>query len=630
MENLLWIILSPLAGFAISGLAGKYLPKGTTGWIASLAVLVSFVLSFSLFNGLLSNPAAIKKEYFTFIGSGNFHVNFALSVDRLTAMMMLIVTGIGFLIHVYSISYMHSDEGFYKFFAFLNLFIFNMLILIMGSNFLMLFFGWEGVGLCSYLLIGFWYQNEAYGKAARKAFVMNRIGDLGLLIGIFLIAWQFGSLDYDKVLDPAKLVAIAPGMITAICVLLFIGAMGKSAQIPLYTWLPDAMAGPTPVSALIHAATMVTAGIYLVVRTHVLFDMSVFAREFVLIIGLCTSILAALIGLKQNDIKKVLAYSTVSQLGFMFIALGSQAYVAAMFHLTTHAFFKALLFLGSGSVIHALDGEQDIRKMGGLRKAMPITFWTFLLGTLAICGFPYFSGFFSKDEILAEVYKHNVVLWALCVGSAGLTCIYMLRVLIVTFWGTFRGSEEQKHHLHESPALITIPLVILAVLSVFGGILNLPPLLSDSIAHGMHHFLSPALNLAEVPEELSPLSQLNLVVVTVVVLALAFWYVRHKYIAKQVVPETDDAMSGMGKVMANKFYVDEIFDASLVEPIEKTSDFTYKWLDRKWIDGLVNSFGKIANAMSNLYGKMQNGNLEYYLLYMVAGIILIVGYNLMK
>jgi NADH-quinone oxidoreductase subunit L len=608
------------------------MPEKLIGWISSLSILIAFVLSFMVFTRLNVDATSIKQMLFTFLSVGDLNVAFELQADRLTAIMMMVITGIGFLIHVYSISYMHGDAGFYKFFAYLNLFVFNMLVLVMGANFLMLFFGWEGVGLCSYLLIGFWYSNVDYGKAARKAFIMNRIGDLGLLLGLFLIVKQFGSLDYDIVFAKVQLQQFNPEMVNAICILLFIGAMGKSAQIPLYTWLPDAMAGPTPVSALIHAATMVTAGIYLVVRCHILYDFSVPAREFIMWIGLATSILAALIGLKQNDIKKVLAYSTVSQLGLMFIALGVGAYSAAMFHLITHAFFKALLFLGSGSVIHAMGGEQDIRKMGGLKKSMPITYWTFLLGTLAICGTPFFSGFFSKDEILASAFSHNTIVWALALGSALITCIYMFRVFMVTFLGGFRGTEEQKHHLHESPALITIPLLVLAVLSVFGGVLNLPHLLTHGAAQKLKTWLNPVLEKYQthMPHELSHTTEWMLIGSTLVVLIIAFVYTYTKYINGKVVPESDEAILGIGKVLSSKFYVDEAYDAAVTAPVNHLGDFTYKWIDRKVIDGIVNFTGVIVKKGSDLYGKIQTGNLENYLMYMVIGIIVILGLIIVK
>lgn len=628
MGILLFIILSPLIGFLFSGIFGRKLPKLLTGWISSVSVLVSFLLSANLYFSLKTMKTGFKEHLFSFLNTDGLIIGFDLQADRLTSVMMLIITGIGFLIHVYSISYMKEDDGFYKFFAFLNLFIFNMLVLVMGANFLMLFFGWEGVGLCSYLLIGFWYKNAEYGKAARKAFVMNRIGDLGLLIGLFIILFQFGSLDYDTVFS-SDLMQVKPAIITVICLLLFIGAIGKSAQIPLFTWLPDAMAGPTPVSALIHAATMVTAGVYMVVRCHVFYDLSLVAKEVILWTGMATSIMAALIGLKQNDIKKVLAYSTVSQLGLMFIALGLGAYTAAMFHLVTHAFFKALLFLGSGSVIHAMGGEQDIRKMGGLKKYIPVTYWTFLIGTLAISGFPFLSGFFSKDEILAEAYNHNVIVWILTVGSAGLTCIYMFRVFMVTFLGSFRGTEEQKHHLHESPILMTLPLIILAIFSVFGGILNLPPLLTHSLSHGLVHWLEPVLGSVE-HGGLSDLVQLNLVAVAVLVFVVGFLVVRWKYIKKASIPESDENQAGAGKLLANKFYVDEFYDVVIAEPVNKTGEGLYYWIDRSIIDGIVNGTGRLFAYFAKLYSKLQNGNVEFYLWYMVIGIIVIIGINLIK
>jgi len=390
------IILLPLLGFLFSGLLGKLLPKQIVGWISTLVVIVSFCFSLNLFLEKLWLNESVSEKWFTFLQVGGMQIDFAFTFDRLSGWMTLIITGIGSLIHLYSIGYMKEDEGFHKFFAYLNLFIFNMLLLVLGSNFVMLFFGWEGVGLCSYLLIGFWYKNLNYGKAARKAFVMNRIGDLGLLLGLFLIFKEFKSFDYAIVFKQISAGLTPTTTLTSIALLLFVGAMGKSAQIPLFTWLPDAMAGPTPVSALIHAATMVTAGVYLVVRSQALYFQTAMASEVILWVGLATSLMAALIGLKQNDIKKVLAYSTVSQLGLMFVALGCGAYTAAMFHVTTHAFFKALLFLGSGSVIHGMHHEQDIRKMGGLKSKMPITYVTFLIGTLAITGFPFLSGFFLK------------------------------------------------------------------------------------------------------------------------------------------------------------------------------------------------------------------------------------------
>ena len=630
MSTLFLALLLPVFGFLFSGIAGKHLPEKITGWISSLTILGSFVLSIGIFNDVANATSGIAAVGFNFLSVGDVIVDFAIQADRLTSIMMLVITGIGFLIHVYSISYMHGDPGFYKFFAYLNLFVFNMLVLVMGSNFLMLFFGWEGVGLCSYLLIGFWYENESYGKAARKAFIMNRIGDLGLLIGLFLIIANFKSLNYTEVMAAASTGAVSTEIITAICVALFVGAMGKSAQIPLYTWLPDAMAGPTPVSALIHAATMVTAGIYLVVRCNVLFEMAPAAQQLILWVGLATSILAALIGLKQNDIKKVLAYSTVSQLGLMFIALGIGAYSAAMFHLITHAFFKALLFLGSGSVIHALGGEQDIRKMGGLKKAMPITYYTFLIGTLAISGMPLFSGFFSKDEILATLFAQNTVVWALTVISALITGIYMFRVFLVTFHGGFRGTHEQEHHLHESPALITFPLIVLALLSLLGGLINLPELFTHNNAQWLKHWLNPIIGASQEslhhPEHHT---EWLLMAIAVGAFVVALLYTRNKYIAKQSIPESDAEMTELAKLSSNKFYVDELYDKAVVTTTEIVGDTLQKTDDGIFI-GAIGGVNKLFGSIANGFKFIQNGKIHYYLLYMVAGIVIIMALNLFR
>ncbi len=627
MQELLYIILFPVLGFAFSGLAGKFLPKPVLGWISSLTILASFILSVIVFQHVAHHPEGTFLKLFNFLSVGDLQVDFSIQADRLTSMMMLIVTGVGFLIHVYSIAYMKDDPGFYKFFSYLNLFIFNMLMLIMGSNFLMLFFGWEGVGLCSYLLIGFWYGNVEYGKAARKAFVMNRIGDLGLLLGMFLIVWQFKSLDYKIVFDRVLAMEYDHFTLNAICVLLFIGAIGKSAQIPLFTWLPDAMAGPTPVSALIHAATMVTAGVYLVVRCQSLYYFSPMARDLILFIGLSTSIMAALIGLKQNDIKKVLAYSTVSQLGLMFVALGCGAYTAAMFHVTTHAFFKALLFLGSGSVIHAMGGEQDIRRMGGLRKYLPITYVTFLIGTLAISGFPFLAGFFSKDEILVSTFMRSPIIWVLAIASAALTAFYMFRMFFVTFHGNFRGTEDQKHHLHESPLLMTMPLMILAVLSVVGGALNLPTYLGSS-SEKMHHWLAPLKTMGPDPAPVAHMTEFVLAGLAVAMFVLAWFFMRRKYVTQNTVPEEDVAMQGSGKVLANKMYVDDAYDIGFTEPVNRGSDLLDK-LEAGVDKGLSGGASALTQKLSSWLGRLQNGNIEYYLVYMVLGLLLIIGLNLL-
>src|SRR6201996_1958258 len=446
MTQLVWLVpLFPLAGFLLNGLFRNQLSKSMTGIIGSGTVLAAFIVSLLIFGEVRHEDfKPVVVTLFDFISVGKLSIPFAFQVDQLSALFLLIITGVGFLIHLYSTAYMHDEEGphFARYFSYLNLFVFSMLLLVLGANFVILFIGWEGVGLCSYLLIGYWFKNLDYGNAAKKAFIMNRIGDLGFLIAVFLMINQFGSVTFSEVFSHASSAKV--GTLTAITMLLFVGATGKSAQIPLYTWLPDAMAGPTPVSALIHAATMVTAGIYMIARSHVLFDLAPVTQTVVAVIGLATALLAATIALKQNDIKKGLAYSTVSQLGYMFLGLGAGAYTGAVFHVMTHAFFKALLFLGAGSVIHAMGGEQDMRKMGGLRKFMPITSFTMLMGCIAIAGIPPFSGFFSKDEILAAAYAANPIYWVLGVIGAGMTAFYMFRLYATTFLGEFRGSDEQR------------------------------------------------------------------------------------------------------------------------------------------------------------------------------------------
>lgn len=618
----------PLLGFAINGLFGRKISKTAAATIGSGTVLVAFLLSIGCFQEV-SSSGAIQTVLYNFLTVGSLQVNFSFLVDQLSVWMMLIVTGVGFLIHVYSIGYMHEDEGFWKFFAYLNLFIFSMLLLVMGDNLVMLFFGWEGVGLCSYLLIGFWYTNTDFSKAARKAFIMNRIGDLGLLLGIFLIFKTFGSLTYGEIFARIDTVNPDPAIITAICLLLFIGAMGKSAQIPLYTWLPDAMAGPTPVSALIHAATMVTAGIYLVARCYPLYNLSPDALQVIAVVGLVTSIFAALIGLRQNDIKKVLAYSTVSQLGLMFVALGMGAYATAMFHVTTHAFFKALLFLGAGSVIHAMGGEQDIRNMGGLRKALPITFWIFLIGTFAISGFPLMAGFFSKDEIFANTFAAGGKWWWGFAGLGGLiTAVYMCRLLFVTFFGEFRGTAEQKKHLHESPLVMTVPLILLAVLSVLGGFLNTPHFLHLGTPQWLSHFLEPVVQNTNLhhggePHHLAESTEWSLMSISTSLALLVIAVSYYIYVLRRSVPVADSAQGGLVKVLANKFYVDEIYDFLIVKPVEKLSQLLHYYADIWAIDGLVHAVGRSVEGLGAQFRKLQNGNIEYYLLGMVAGAVLL-------
>ena len=629
MENLVYaIILLPLFGFVINGLLGKYLPKMVVGALATLVVFASFLISVNIFLGFTDHSAPIIVKAFEWFTVGGVQVNFGFQIDQLSLMMMMIITGIGSLIHLYSIGYMSHDKGFYKFFTYLNLFIFSMLLLVMGSNYLILFIGWEGVGLCSYLLIGFWYENKEYGKAARKAFIMNRIGDLGLLIGIFLIATQTNALDYLSVAQNASKFEFDGVVIMFITLSLFIGAMGKSAQIPLFTWLPDAMAGPTPVSALIHAATMVTAGIYLVVRSNFLYHLAPSTLDFILYIGLATSLVAAFIGLRQNDIKKVLAYSTVSQLGLMFIALGAEAYTAAMFHLMTHAFFKALLFLGAGSVIHAMSGEQDMRFMGGLKSKIPVTYWTFLIGTLAIAGIPPLSGMVSKDEILTALWAKSPIIWGLTLFSAALTGVYMFRLLFLTFFGKFRGTEEQKHHLHESPISMTLPLVVLAILSVVGGFLNLPHFLGDGTSQKLAHWLHPIYVPGIAHPEVEFGTEMILLAFTIIMVIVIFFVLRNIYITKKKMALPEEEYKGLERLSAKKLFVDEFYNATVVKPVEGLGHGT------RMFDKLLNKFfdyiGFGAVDSGRTFKKFQNGNVENYVLIMslAIGLILIVNFIL--
>ena len=629
MENLVYaIILLPLFGFVINGLFGKFLPKIFVGALATLVVFAAFLISLNIFLGFTDHSAPIIVKAFEWFTVAGVQVNFGFQVDQLSLMMMMIITGIGSLIHLYSIGYMSHDKGFYKFFTYLNLFIFSMLLLVMGSNYLILFIGWEGVGLCSYLLIGFWYENKEYGKAARKAFIMNRIGDLGLLIGIFLIASQTNALDYLSVAQNASKFEFDGVVIMFITLSLFIGAMGKSAQIPLFTWLPDAMAGPTPVSALIHAATMVTAGIYLVVRSNFLYHLSPSTLDFILVIGLATSLIAAFIGLRQNDIKKVLAYSTVSQLGLMFIALGVEAYTSAMFHLMTHAFFKALLFLGAGSVIHAMSGEQDMRFMGGLKSKIPVTYWTFLIGTLAIAGIPPLSGMVSKDEILTALWAKSPIIWGLTLFSAALTGVYMFRLLFLTFFGKFRGTEEQKHHLHESPISMTLPLVVLAILSVVGGFLNLPHFLGEGTSQKLAHWLHPIYVPGIAHPEVEFGTEMILLAFTIIMVIVIFFVLRNIYITKKKMALPEEEYKGLERLSAKKLFVDEFYNATVVKPVEGLGHGT------RMFDKLLNKFfdyiGFGAVDSGRTFKKFQNGNVENYVLIMslAIGLILIVNFIL--
>jgi NADH-quinone oxidoreductase subunit L len=633
MDKYIWLIpLLPLAGFIINGLGRNTLSKGAIGFIGSVLVLASFGLSVGAFMQIKATGAPINVTLFDWFTVGTLKISFSFLLDQLSSLMLLIITGVGFLIHLYSVGYMHDDEGYGKFFAYLNLFVFFMLLLVMGSNYLIMFIGWEGVGLCSYLLIGFWYTNPSYADAAKKAFIMNRIGDLGFLIGIFLIFTTFGSINYADVFQKAGVLGTLHDNTipyTLITILLFVGAVGKSAQLPLFTWLPDAMAGPTPVSALIHAATMVTAGVYMIARSNILFTLAPDTMEIIAIVGLATAVFAALIALTQTDIKKVLAYSTVSQLGYMFLGLGVGAYTGAFFHVLTHAFFKALLFLGAGSVIHAVSGEQDMRNMGGLKSKLPITFWTMLVGTIAISGIPPFAGFFSKDEILAHAFMHSTTFYVVGVITAMFTSFYMFRMLYLTFYGKFRGTHEQEHHLHESPSTMTIPLIILAILSAAGGLLGVPESLGGG--HWLEHFLAPVFkdSVKVMGDQTLPQNtEWILMAVSVAGALVALIYAYSKYVKKAHVPVADtEERPVLANLSYHKFYIDELYDTIIRKPLDALSVFFYKVVERLGIDGFVNGLGRGTIDASKGLRLLQTGNVGFYIFMMVIGIVAILVYS---
>ena len=612
------LLLSPFIGFLFNVFFGKKIGKTLSGTIGTLSVVVSFAVSIFFFLKVNESHQAIVINLFDWIKFSNFSVKFGFLLDQLSLLWLLFVTGIGSLIHLYSISYMHDDDNLHKFFAYLNLFIFFMITLVIGSNLLIMFIGWEGVGLCSYLLIGFWHKNQDYNDAAKKAFIMNRIGDLGLLIGIIIIASLFNTADFigihERILEGTNSVTIFWVGIAAFA--LFIGATGKSAQIPLYTWLPDAMAGPTPVSALIHAATMVTAGIFMITRLNFLFDLAPEVQNIIAIIGAITALVAATIGLLQNDIKKVLAYSTVSQLGLMFLALGLGAYQVAVFHVITHAFFKACLFLGSGSVIHALHGEQDMRKMGGLKKIMPITFITMLISSLAISGIFPFAGFWSKDEILMAAFHENLPLWIVGSVASIMTAFYMFRLMYLTFFKEFRGTEHQKSHLHESPSLITIPLIVLAILATFGGLINLPG------SFWLNHYLQPIISKVSHEEALDSTSYMLMGIALVgAIVGITIAYL--KYIKKSEVPLEDENLTGISKIIYNKYYVDEAYTMIVVNPLNAASRFFRDSLETR-LSKLVFGFGKATEAIGIQGRKIQSGSIGLYLFAFVLGVCVIL------
>jgi NADH-quinone oxidoreductase subunit L len=616
--NSLWLIpVLPLLGAAFNGIIGKRLPKKLVGTVAVGTVAVSFLISASVFR------EPVNANYFTWIRAGGLEAHFGLMVDHLSGLMILIVTGVGLLIHIYSVGYMYGDPGFYRYFAYLNLFMFSMLMLVLANNYLLMFVGWEGVGLCSYLLIGFWFFKKTAADAGKKAFVVNRIGDFGFILAMLLIFWTFESLDFQTVFSQVTDGTIFPveplgnvGVITTICLLMLVGATGKSAQVPLYVWLPDAMEGPTPVSALIHAATMVTAGVYMIARSAALFDHAPGALLVVAAVGAFTAIFSASMGLVQTDIKRILAYSTVSQLGYMFLACGVGAYTAGMFHLMTHAFFKALLFLGAGSVIHGIGGIQDIRKMGGIRRQMPWTFWTFLIGTLAIAGIPGFSGFFSKDAILeAAFYSANYgrILWFAGLMAAAFTSFYIFRLLILTFFGEPRYTQDV-HHVHESPASMVVPLVILAVLSAGAGYF------------GNVGAVTGVAGVEPTPRSTDLLLTAAATLVAFVGLGLAYLF----YIARPDLPAklAAGAHATYG-LLVNKYYIDEIYDAILVWPIVVIArEFLWRFIDVFMVDGGVNSIGKIVRGSAGALRHMQTGYVRTYVGWILFGGILVVAWFL--
>jgi NADH-quinone oxidoreductase subunit L len=643
-DILRWIVLSPLVGAIVVSLLGRTLPRKIIGTLASAAVGVSFFIGLAAFfklkalggHGHGQQAAYLADTIYRWISVGGLNVDVAFAFDRLSAVMVLVVAGVSTLIHIYSMGYMAHDKSYWRYFTYLNLFVFFMLLLVAADNAVVMFVGWEGVGLCSYLLIGFWFEDPEKAYAGKKAFVVNRIGDFGFLLGIILIFWTLGTVNFGEIATQAPLVLTAGGSVaTIICLLLFLGATGKSAQIPLYVWLPDAMAGPTPVSALIHAATMVTAGVYMIVRLNVLYLLAPAAMCTVAVVGAATAIFAATIGLLQNDIKKVLAYSTVSQLGYMFLAVGVGAFSAGIFHLMTHAFFKALLFLGSGSVIHAMSGKQDIREMGGLKKHMPATYWTFLAATLAIAGIPPLSGFFSKDEILWKAFSSQQGHWGLwLIGfvAAGLTAFYMFRLVFLTFHGQCRADQETRSHLHESPYLMTIPLIILGVLSVIGGFVGIPEALGGG--NSFHHWLSPLLGNENgaVPSTAQAHHWPHAVEYAMIALSIAVavagitvayvFYIRQPRKPEHVA----ERWPLLYQLVYNKYYVDEIYNVFIVQPIKLASTYLlWKMFDAGVIDGAVNLTGTTVRGLGRVASKLQNGYAQAYAVTFLIGVLALIG-----
>ncbi|NIQ37594.1 MAG: NADH-quinone oxidoreductase subunit L [Proteobacteria bacterium] len=659
MLEFVWLIpLFPAIGFVINGLFGRRMSRKAVGPIGCAAIGFSAIFSSLLFFALLKQPDHFfEKDIFTWVISGDLETTIGYQVDALSIVMSLVVSWVSFFIHIYSIGYMHDDPGYPRYFTYLNLFVFMMLNLVLANNFLLMFVGWEGVGLCSYLLIGFWFEKDSASDAGKKAFVVNRVGDFGFLLGMFLLVMHFGTLNFSKVFASAPQI-LTTTTASTIALLLFVGATGKSAQLPLYVWLPDAMEGPTPVSSLIHAATMVTAGVYMVARTYVIFEMAPAVLGIVATVGALTAIYSASIGFAQNDIKKVLAYSTISQLGYMFLAVGLGAYSAGIFHLMTHAFFKGLLFLAAGSVMHAMSGELDMRKMGGLRKLTPITFWTFLIATLAIAGFPPLSGFFSKDEILWTAFQKNLILWAIAFVAAGMTSFYMFRAVFMTFFRQCRASETVKEHIHESPRIMTIPLMILAGLSIVGGWIGIPHALGG--INRFHEFLSTSIRVShEAAEQVTtkahvvvassqnvsefvehglasghaPVDPMEYVLMAASV-AIALFGLVSAYVLYIMKPKLLERLVANWKrlyrIVLGKYYVDEIYEFLFVDSLKNMGNGLWKGADAFVIDGSVNGVAKVAGILSNLARRVQNGLVQSYALSMVVGGAVLIGYYVIR
>ncbi len=636
MLDHLWIIPAlPLLGFLLNGLFGRragHAFVSVVGPFSSLLSAVAGTIAVFQYHAAYPEGQRYVNVVYNWISSGGIGADLAFQLDPLSIVMLMVVTWVGTLIHFYSVGYMGHEPGYARYFSYLNLFLAEMLVLVLGSSYLVMFVGWEGVGLCSYLLIGFYYDKEFAAAAGKKAFIVNRIGDFGFLVAMFLMFAFFGSVDFEKV-STIALRGVEPWLLTAVCLLLFLGATGKSAQIPLYIWLPDAMAGPTPVSALIHAATMVTAGVYMIARSNVLYRLSPTAMLVVTFVGALTALFAATIAVRQNDIKKVLAYSTVSQLGFMFIGVGVAAYTAGIFHLVTHAFFKACLFLGSGSVIHAMGGEQDIRNMGGLWKKIPITAWTFLIATITIAGFPPLAGFFSKDEILVSALTNpylplafNRLIWAMATVAALFTAYYMFRLFFLTFLGDFRGTHEQEHHIHESPPTMTIPLIVLAALSILGGALGIPGAIGEHlhIRHFLGEWLAPIYprgTTFEAPERVEWFLMLTSTAVAVFGAWLAYNRFYKRGVAADVALEKE--LPGLTRTLENKYYVDEFYGDVVVTPLERASQFLWRGIDAL-IDGLLALLGYTVALFGDLLRFFQTGNVRNYALMFFVGVIVFI------